>query len=214
MTTPAAIVFDLGKVLLDFDYGIAVGRIQKRCRLSLAELQSLINQSPLLWRYETNLLTTEEFFGAIQAASGFRGDLEEFRGLFCDIFTPIDPMVRLHAAVRAQRVPTYLFSNTNELAIQHISARFPFYHEFDGHVLSFEHNAMKPDPRLYEVVERMVGKRGELLLYIDDRPENVLEAQKRGWRTILHLDPDRTTAAVREAGLLPAGRTALTQHQS
>jgi FMN phosphatase YigB (HAD superfamily) len=203
MMTPKAVVFDLGKVLLDFDYGIAVARIQTRCKLSLSELQELIDQSPLLLRYEANQLSTAAFFAEVQAASGFRGDLEDFSGLFCDIFTAIEPMTRLHRDLRGRGVKMCLFSNTNDLAIQHIRARFPFFSEFDWHVLSYEHNAMKPDPRLYEVVELTTGKAGPDLLYIDDRPENIVEGRKRGWQTILHQEPETTIAAVRKAGLLP-----------
>lgn len=202
MTKPKAVVFDLGKVLLDFDYGLVVRRIQKRCRLSLAELEALINQSPLLLRYESNGLTTAQFFAEIQAASGFCGDLQEFREMFADIFTPIPAMVQLHAQLRRAGVPTYLFSNTNELAIGHISDRFSFYRDFDGYILSFEHNAMKPAPELYEIVERTSRQRGPDLLYIDDRPENIVTGQQRGWRTILHHSPQQTQAEVLKTGLL------------
>jgi glucose-1-phosphatase len=202
MTIPKAVVFDLGKVLLDFDYGIAISRIQKQCRLSSQELHALINQSPLLYQYETNSLTTEQFFAAVQAASGFCGDLAGFRASFADIFTPIEPMIRLHGRLRHANVPTYIFSNTNELAVDHIRACFPFFGEFDGYILSFEHNAMKPDAALYEVVERVTRRRGSELLYIDDRTENVTAGQARDWQTILHQDPDRTTAAVLKTGVL------------
>jgi HAD superfamily hydrolase (TIGR01509 family) len=198
---PTAVVFDLGKVLLDFDYGITVERLQKRCRVSLPELQSIINQSPLLLRYECSLLSTAQFFAEVQAASGFRGDLNEFRGMFADIFSPIPAMVQLHSDLRKRRVPTYIFSNTNELAIGHIGAKFPFFKDFDGYVLSFEHHAMKPDSKLYEVVEQVTGRHGLELLYIDDRPENVAVGEARGWQVILHHTPAETEAAVRKSGL-------------
>ena len=203
MTVPKAVVFDLGKVLLDFDYSIAVARIQKRCRLSLPELHALINQSPLLLQYECNVLNTAQFFAQVQGASGFCGDLEEFRGLFADIFTAIEPMVQLHADLRDAGVKTYIFSNTNELAIAHIRARFPFFKTFTGYILSYEHSAMKPDPRLYQVVERQTGRGAAELLYIDDRPENVQVGRERGWNSILHETPEATRAAVLKSGLLP-----------
>ena len=199
---PSAAVFDLGKVLLDFDYGIAIARIQKQCRLSIDELQALINQSPLLYRYETNLLTTAQFFAEVQSASGFCGDLVQFRGLFSDIFSPIEPMIQLHATLRARKVPTYIFSNTNELAIEHIRSRFAFFREFDGYILSYEHSAMKPDAALYDAVERAAGRRGADLLYIDDRPENIATGRERGWHTVLHETPEKTRAAVQASGLL------------
>ena len=68
-------------------------------------------------------------------------------------------MVQLQAALRQRGLPTYVFSNTNELAAEHIRRNFPFYANFDGYILSYEHGAMKPDARLYEVVERQSGRR-------------------------------------------------------
>ena len=54
-------------------------------------------------------------------------------------------MIQLHAALRQQGIPTYIFSNTNELAVSHIRRTFPFFANFDGYILSYEHGAMKPD---------------------------------------------------------------------
>jgi 2-haloacid dehalogenase len=203
MTPPKAVVFDLGKVLLDFDYGIAVARIQQRSQMSLPDLHSLIDQSPLLYRYETNLLSTPQFFAEVQSSCGFGGSFEEFRAMFSDIFSPIEPMIRLHQELRSNRIPTFIFSNTNELAVGHIRERFPFFANFDGYILSYQHNAMKPDARLYEVVEQVSRRRGAELLYIDDRAENVAAGQARGWRSILHLNPGQTRSAIQEAGLVP-----------
>jgi 2-haloacid dehalogenase len=202
MNRPSAVVFDLGKVLLDFDYGITVRRIQQHCRVSLGELEALIGQTPLLYRYESNQLSTAQFFAEVQAASGYCGSLNEFRGLFADIFTEITPMVQLQRELRGRGIPRYIFSNTNELAIEQIQKQFPFFNEFDGYVLSYEHNALKPDHRLYEVVEKCTGRRSADLLYIDDRPENVATGQERGWQTILHESPAATRALVARTGLL------------
>ncbi|MBI2948319.1 MAG: HAD family phosphatase [Verrucomicrobia bacterium] len=199
-STPA-IVFDLGKVLLDFDYSVAVAKLEAQSRISALELKGLLDQSPLLYRYETGLVSTEEFFAVVQRQAGFRGDLKEFGAIFGDIFSPIEPMIKLHADLRALGLPTYLFSNTNALAIEHIRGRYSFYGLFQGHILSFEHGAMKPDPKLYEVVERLAGLRGGDLLYIDDRPENIAAGHDRDWRTILHVAPDATRGAIRRAGL-------------
>jgi FMN phosphatase YigB (HAD superfamily) len=196
-----AIIFDLGKVLLDFDYSLAAGKLEAQSTISALELKRLLDQSPLLYRYETGLISTEEFFTEVQRHSGFRGGLKEFGAMFGDIFSPIEPMIRLHAEVRASGVPTYLLSNTNALAIEHIRRRFPFYGLFHGHVLSYEHGAMKPDARLYEIAEKLAGFRGGDLLYIDDRPENVAAGGARGWQTVLHVSPPATAEALRQSGL-------------
>jgi FMN phosphatase YigB (HAD superfamily) len=101
-------------------------------------------------------------------------------------------------------MPTYVFSNTNELAILHVSRCFPFYNTFDGHILSYEHKSMKPDARLYEVVERMSGHRGSSLLYLDDRPENIAAGAGRGWQVILHETPEKSCAAFKRLGIIDA----------
>ena len=206
MPRPKVVVFDLGKVLLDFDYGIAARRIAARGTITPAEVKDFIDHSPLLFRYETGLLTKAQFFDEIRAASGFAGDIVEFSGFFADIFVAIEPMVALHAALRRQGVPTYIFSNTNELAIDHIRERFPFFNGFDGYILSYEQGAMKPDARIYEVVERQSGRTGEDILYLDDRPENVAAGAARGWQVILQESAEKSRAAVNGLGLLDDGQ--------
>jgi HAD superfamily hydrolase (TIGR01509 family) len=88
------------------------------------------------------------------------------------------------------------------MAVGHIRTSYPFFSKFTDYVFSYEQGAMKPHPRIYESVERFAGVPRDRMFYIDDRPENVEEAQRRGWRTVCHTDVPTTLAAAREAGLL------------
>lgn len=194
-----AVVFDLGKVLVDFDYGIAGRRIAARGGTDPEAVRSFIDHSPVLFRFETGRITRQEFFEEVRGATGFAGTIEEFSAYFSDIFTPIEPMVQFHEQLRRAGIPTYVFSNTNELAIGHIRRSFPFFSGFDGYILSYEHGAMKPDPALYDVVEARTGCLGSELFYIDDRPENVATGRERGWRAVVHVDPGETKRAYEEA---------------
>ncbi len=202
MPMPKAVIFDLGKVLLDFDYTRAIERLLPRCGASLEELRRVLMQDSVLIAYETGLVSTPGFFQRLGAATGYRGSFEEFQAGFGDIFTPIEPMIALHAELRARAVPTYIFSNTNELAVQFIRARFPFFANFDGYVLSYEQRTMKPAPGMYEVAEQMSGLRGADLFYLDDRPENVEAGWQRGWQGVIHTDPAQSRAALEQTGIL------------
>lgn len=202
MDSPEVIVFDLGKVLLDFDYVIAARRIAAGCSGQIDPAKFFSEHAALVLKYEHGAISTAEFSAEACALCGFGGTNEEFGELFGDIFAPIEPMLELHAAVRRKRVPAYIFSNTNELAIRHIRRQFPFFSDFDGYVLSYEHGVMKPDAKLYEVVEGMAKRRGHEILYIDDRPENIAAGAARGWRTILHESPTKTCAAFEDFGVL------------
>jgi HAD superfamily hydrolase (TIGR01509 family) len=195
------VVFDLGKVLLDFDYSKAAHRIAAKSRTGVNEARFFIDQSPLLHRYESGQLTTQEFFGEIVRFSGFSGTAEEFAAFFGDIFAPIPAMIQLHADLRTSGIPTYIFSNTNDLAISHIRQRYPFFANFDAYILSYEHGCMKPQAKLYEVVEQVTNRQGREIVYLDDRLENVETGAKRGWHAVPHESPKKSRNALRILGL-------------
>ena len=201
MKTPSVVVFDLGKVLLDFDYSLAAKGMAALSRVSAREIQEFIDHSPLLVRYEKGRITRKEFFEEVRAMAGYRGTLDDFCRLFSDVFTPIPPMIALKERLTAAGIPTYIFSNTNDLAITHIRATYPFYVGFDGYVLSYEHGFMKPESELYQLVERMTGRTNDAICYLDDRRENIDAGTARGWTALLHRSPDESWAALRRLRL-------------
>lgn len=200
--TPTAVVFDLGKVLLEFDYGIVARRLAAHSGRDAEQIRGLLDQSPLLFRLESGQMTNEEFFDEVSSLTGYTGGFGEFANIFGDIFSAIHPMIDLHGQLRARGVPTFIFSNTNELAVRHIRANYAFFAHFTDYIYSHEAGAMKPDHRIYEVVERRSGRKGAELLYLDDRKENVDAGAARGWQVVHHQTPEQTIAAVRAAGLL------------
>ncbi len=199
---PSIVVFDLGKVLVDFDYSIAGRRLAAKSKLPAAEVQSFLDQTPLLYRYETGLMTRQEFFETVREHTGYHGGIEEFSGFFADIFTEMPEMTALHAAIRRKGVPTYIFSNTNDLAVEHIQRAFPFFANFDGYIYSHEVGAMKPAAKIYEALEKMSGKRGADIVYLDDRPENIEAGAARGWQTILQTEPAKSRMALEKLGVV------------
>src|SRR6266540_874071 len=104
MSQPDAVVFDLGKVLVDFDYSIAARRIAGRGTAEPDAVQGFLDHSPLLYRYETGHIGRQEFFEAVRRFSGFKGGIDEFAQFFADIFTEIPPMIALQRRLRTQPV--------------------------------------------------------------------------------------------------------------
>jgi len=199
------IVFDLGKVLVDFDYSIAARKVAARSTKSLANLVFLLSTSSLILQFETGLVSRREFFEQVRNAVDFPGGLAEFGGYFADIFTEIPPMISLHAEFRRRGFKTYIFSNTNDLAIEHIERNFPFYQNFDGYIYSYEVRAMKPDAKIYEAMEKLCGRSGADIIYLDDRLENVEAGLARGWRALLHETPEKSRGVFEKLALLEKG---------
>jgi FMN phosphatase YigB (HAD superfamily) len=202
MKASPAIIFDLGKVLVDFDYTRAAGKIAARSCKAPADLHAFLGSSPLLVEYESGRLTRQAFYHSICEAIGYDGGIAEFGGYFADIFTEMPGTIALHRDLRQRGYQTYIFSNTNDLAIEYVRRNFPFFADFTGYILSYEVGGLKPQPKIYEAMEDMTGKRGADLVYIDDRPENIDAGLARGWRAILHASPDKTRAIITQMGLL------------
>jgi putative hydrolase of the HAD superfamily len=192
-----AIVFDLGKVLVDFDYTIAARKIAARGTEQLPDFYHRLGNSDILSRYETGLMTRQEFFAEIRTFTGYAGTIEEFAVDLGDIFVSIEPMIEFHADLRRRGFQTYIFSNTNDIAVEHIRRHFPFFSNFDDYLYSYKVGAMKPQSKIYEEMEKLCGRTGRDIIYLDDRPENIDAGLARGWNAILHETPDKTQELVK-----------------
>ena len=196
MNTTKAVIFDLGKVLLEFDYHRAASVLGPLSAVPAPEFKRIIDQTPLLHRYETGLMTTAEFLSEVRLVTGYHGPDSLFHDTFGDIFWEIPAMIALQQQLKARGIPTFIFSNTNELAIRKIQSRFPFFAGFSGYIYSYEVRSMKPAAGIYEAMESMAGAKGADLVYIDDRLENIEAGAARGWEALLHADPAVTVPKV------------------
>lgn len=196
-----AVVFDLGGVLVEVDSEKALRELRRHRRAgsltpSLAGLHSIV------CAFESGELATQAFYEAVCGHEKLSVDLAQFCEVYCNIFSPAEEMIAVHAAVLRARLPTYIFSNTSELHFSYIRDRYPFTARFDCCFLSYQLGCMKPDPRAYAAVEEAIGCRGTAIAYIDDRAENVAAAVDRGWLAIHHTSAPLTAAALRKLGLL------------
>ena len=90
--TPQAIIFDLGTVLVDFDWMRAAQRFAARCSLPAPLLLVKFLQANPLVQFEKGRLTPEQFFDEAQRLTGFKGTYAEFVDFFSDIFTEMPEM--------------------------------------------------------------------------------------------------------------------------
>ena len=197
-----AVAFDIGKVLLDFDYSIFVEKMAKKSRCNEVDLNVYLNQSPLLAEYESGFLSSFEFYERVRKETGFAGSEAGFAKLFEDIFTPISGMIDIHQKIANSGIRTYTFSNTNEMAVRYISRNYGFWSNFSDHVLSHKVGALKPQSKIYEVLEEISGLQGAKIAYVDDLPLNCKAGRDRGWQVCCHTDPESSYKFFKGLGLL------------
>ncbi|HSL92111.1 MAG TPA: hypothetical protein VK863_05645, partial [Candidatus Limnocylindrales bacterium] len=108
-----AVIFDFGNVICSFDNDIFLRNLLRYTDMRFEDLKAAIYASDLPVRFETGLISPDEFF----REASERGDLSapwgEFFKAFLEIFTPIPSTFRLIRELKK----TYrigLLSNTNE----------------------------------------------------------------------------------------------------
>lgn len=195
-----AFLFDIGRVLLNFDFQRAAMQMQAHspCSADVIWKQVESLHVPL----ETGLISTEAFVSQAMSAIEYRGTADQFAASFCDIFTRNDSMWQLVKRLRHQ-FPLYLFSNTSELHWQYLQAHFPEFAWFTDGVFSMRARAMKPDRAIYEAAHQLLAVPPEEVFYLDDLPANIAAGQAFGFQTHLYSATDHAQllAALEVRGL-------------
>ena len=80
--------------------------------------------------------------------------------------------------------------------------KYDFLSAFDRDFISGHMRVIKPEPRIYEMVEEGCGLDGADLLFTDDRVDNIDAAAARGWQTHLFDGSQGWADRLIAAGLL------------
>lgn len=174
------LLFDLGKVLIDFDFDRGMERFAARSTRSREHLKKVLLDEQWKGRYERGEISTEDFYRRLTEAGGLQMDMEEFRQSWSAVFLPDVILSEELLARLKRRYPLILLSNTNEAHIEFIEQRYRVLKYFDEKVLSHEVGALKPDPKIFQAAIALSGKPAERLFFTDDLPQNIDGARRSG----------------------------------
>ena len=185
----SAVCFDLGKVLVHFDWRIMFDRVAKKSPLTAAQMAERMTDDEQVLAYEVGGITSARFFSHLKKLLQYRGTAKELRACFSEIFTPLPEHIAL-AALLAPHYPLAIISNTNEAHIAYAESVYSFFSLFPVRIYSHQVKTMKPRREIYQATLDALGGVDPLeTLFIDDLETNILGAVELGWQTI-HLRPE------------------------
>jgi 2-haloacid dehalogenase len=115
---------------------------------------------------------------------------------------PIAGSVEILRELREREVPLYALSNWPAEAFPLARARFDFFGWFRGILVSGEIGAIKPDPRIYEVLLERSAIDPLSAIFIDDAEANAATARSFGIHAIHFTNPAGLRAELVALGLL------------
>ena len=174
-----AVIFDLGRVLVNFDFKRGYQALEGLCPYAAAEIPKRLSRSDLVQRFETGLVEPRDFVAQMSAALDLEIEYDHFCRIWNSIFTDtIVPEEMLEGL--AARYRLLLLSNTNAIHFEGIRQTHPMLRHFHHLVLSYEVKAMKPRPEIFQAAIALAGCRPEECFYTDDIADYVAGARKLG----------------------------------
>ena len=186
MPSPA-LLFDIGNVLVRFDFTAAAQRLAAQSRATAEEVLALL--SPFKDDLESGRISDDDFITQSTARIGFEGTREDFIHIWSDIFTENTPMIAAVAQLAVTH-PLYLLSNTSGLHKDWLFEKFEVFRHFAGGIYSHAAGAMKPHDFIFEAAVKAFGLDPARTLYIDDLPDNIATGKRLGFVSHLY-HPDK-----------------------
>ena len=177
-----AVIFDIGNVLTRWQpeefYDREIGEDRRRAlfaEVDLHHMNDLIDEGALF---------RETIYDWADRHKAWGREVRWWYDRWIELASPrIEGSIALQRALRAKGVPVFALTNFGRHSFEEALPLLDFLAEFDRHYVSGRMGVIKPDPRIYEMVEQDCGIAGDRLLFTDDRADNIAAAAARGWRT-------------------------------
>ncbi len=196
-----AVVFDIGNVLIEWNperfYDRRIGATRRAALFSAVDLDGM------------NLAVDRgaPFTQSVRAMAAQHPEWTEEIALWesgwLEMASPeISASVALLHAVRARGMSCMALSNFGTDTFEIARNAYPFLDAFDRRFISGHIGLLKPEPAIYEHVERETGIAPSRLLFVDDRADNIAAAAARGWQTHQFDGPEGLSHRLATEGLI------------
>lgn len=197
-----AVIFDLGRVLVDIDNNLLVGKLFKG--LDIRDKEKMIRRTmsdPAMVEFNSGRMTSQEFHCCMCESYGLKLDFLAFTELWCQIFCTMEGMEELVAKV-APHITVGLLSDTDPIHWNFICGRWPWIATIENPTLSYQIGSMKPGPAIFRTAARNVKTPPTQCLFVDDLQDNVNGARAIGMHAIRFENVESLRRNLNNFGLL------------
>ncbi|GAA4424498.1 HAD family phosphatase [Bremerella cremea] len=200
---PEFFYFDLGKVLLDFDHGIACRQLAELLVTTEDVIQRDVFVSGQQWKYERGEIDTPQFHQWLCERYEIEPSIEDVVYAASAIFQPMPEVIEIAQRLNEAGHRMGILSNTCDAHWQYCLDRpYSFLDElFSVHALSFRLGCAKPESAIYEKAAQLCEADPKNVFFVDDRSENVEGAVSAGYDAILFQDAAQLRAELHVRGV-------------
>lgn len=196
------IIFDLGGVLVDWNPAY----LYRKLFDTEEEVQQFLNEvCTMPWNAEQDAGRTIEEANQllIQQYPDLEDLIRAYYGRWTEMFGPnIEGSVKiLDQLIKNDAYRVYALTNWSAETWPIALDLFPFFHWFEGVLVSGQENMKKPDVRIYELACERFNIDKTKAIFFDDSLKNVEGAKKFGLHTFQFLNPHQLQEELAKYGV-------------
>jgi glucose-1-phosphatase len=197
-----ALLFDLGRVVIDIDFSKAIACWAGYAGCAPAELVERFVHDETYHHHERGRISDAAFFDNLRSMLGIAITDAQFLEGWNAIFAGEMPGIAPLLARASARLPLYAFSNTNQPHVDHFSVHYadllsPFREIFVSSTIGLR----KPDAEAFDHVVQAIGVPAGRIVFFDDLAENTFCARARGLQAVQVRSSDDVAAALDALGI-------------
>ena len=196
-----AVVFDIGRVLLEWQpeafYDSQIGVERRKALFAECDLHEM-NKEIDLGNHSRDVA-----YAHAEKHPAWSDEIRLWHDSWIDIASPDIPgSAAILRALKAKGIPIFSLTNFGVNTLDWAKTKYSFLTEFDLEFVSGRLGVVKPDPAIYDHLERTSEISPERLIFTDHSPENIAAAANRGWKTQLFEGPEGWAERLIAEGLL------------
>lgn len=197
-----ALLFDLGGVLLEVDFGRVLAAWATVAGADPAALRARFSFDVAYQRHERGEIGAPEYFDSLRQSLGLGLSDDDFLSGWTSLYAGVIPSVPALLKVAAGHFPLYAFTNSNPSHQAVWSSRFATeLSVFRSVFVSSELGVRKPDSAAFAAVCASMGLRPGQVMFFDDTTENVAGAAEVGMQAVLVRSPRDIRDALKWLGV-------------
>lgn len=195
------IVFDVGKVLVDFDWQSLFDALGFSPE-AYEEVAKATVQSELWNEFDRSKMADEEILeGFLEHAPGRRNEVMRFWDNIGSCIRRYDYAFSWIRSLQERGYGVYLLSNYPRRIYSQSIEELAFVEIVDGAVFSYEVQYTKPEREIYEALLRKYGLNPTECVFIDDNRANIVAANELGMATIHFHTKSQAEEELRSLGV-------------
>ncbi|OFZ74074.1 MAG: hypothetical protein A3K03_12700 [Bdellovibrionales bacterium RIFOXYD1_FULL_44_7] len=187
-----AVVFDLGRVLINYDWSGPVRQLSSLTGFCEEDVKSRVFNRDIFQQFERGQIEPASFYRRVCDSVGLTMSFEEFCGLWNSIFTEgeVEPIVKVaKRLLSCSNIKVAALSNTNFIHVQYLKKIWPLLNQLPYQFLSCEMGSRKPEEAIFTATIKTLRVEPEKILFVDDLKDNIIAARKFGLITVHVQDP-------------------------